>query len=71
MRELEDLNDERVALREDDIAVIGLAGRLPGAKDLREFWRNSATASKRFVSLAMRNCCRLVRVPSLSSSQTA
>jgi acyl transferase domain-containing protein len=27
-------------LHEDDIAVVGLAGRLPGATDLREFWRN-------------------------------
>ena len=35
MRELEDLT-----IREDDIAVVGLAGRLPGAKDLHEFWRN-------------------------------
>lgn len=34
MRELEDLT------REDDIAVVGLAGRLPGARDLHEFWRN-------------------------------
>ena len=40
MSELEDLADENVALREDDIAVVGLAGRLPGAKDLNEFWRN-------------------------------
>ena len=43
MRELEDLADENVVLREDqldDIAVVGLAARLPGAKDLREFWTN-------------------------------
>ena len=25
-----------------EIAVIGLAGRLPGARDVREFWRNLA-----------------------------
>jgi natural product biosynthesis luciferase-like monooxygenase protein/amino acid adenylation domain-containing protein len=35
MPELEDIE-----LREDDIAVVGLAGRLPAAKDVREFWRN-------------------------------
>ena len=35
MRELEDFT-----IREDDIAVVGLAGRLPGARDLHEFWRN-------------------------------
>src|ERR1700752_5004198 len=33
MPELEDI-------REDDIAVVGLAGRLPAASDLHEVWRN-------------------------------
>ncbi|HET6976585.1 MAG TPA: MupA/Atu3671 family FMN-dependent luciferase-like monooxygenase [Pyrinomonadaceae bacterium] len=37
---MENITDDRFELREDDIAVVGLAGRLPGAKDLREFWRN-------------------------------
>ena len=40
MRELEDVHEENVELREDDIAVVGIAARLPGAKDLHEFWRN-------------------------------
>src|ERR1043165_2732512 len=40
MRELEDVHEENFELREDDIAVVGIAGRLPGAKDLHEFWRN-------------------------------
>ncbi|WP_424535749.1 SDR family NAD(P)-dependent oxidoreductase [Sphaerisporangium viridialbum] len=27
-------------LRDDHIAIIGLAGRFPGARDVREYWRN-------------------------------
>ncbi|MEV5432441.1 SDR family NAD(P)-dependent oxidoreductase [Streptomyces sp. NPDC052701] len=33
----------RPATREDAIAVIGLAGRYPGARDLDEFWENLVT----------------------------
>ncbi|WP_084478339.1 type I polyketide synthase [Nocardia jejuensis] len=33
-------------LREDDIAVIGLAARVPGAADLEEFWRNLCTGTE-------------------------
>jgi iturin family lipopeptide synthetase A len=38
MRQLENLPADLVEDHLDAIAVIGLAGRLPGARDLREFW---------------------------------
>ncbi|HEY3567837.1 MAG TPA: polyketide synthase, partial [Thermoanaerobaculia bacterium] len=43
-RELEDL--------EEAVAVVGMAGRFPGARDLKEFWRNlrAGVESVRFLS---------------------
>jgi phthiocerol/phenolphthiocerol synthesis type-I polyketide synthase E len=35
----------------EPIAVIGMAGRLPGAKDLREYWRNLAAGRESITAL--------------------
>jgi natural product biosynthesis luciferase-like monooxygenase protein/amino acid adenylation domain-containing protein len=55
MRRLENVPEENTTLAEDQldaIAVVGLAGRLPGARDLREFWSNlcNGVESVRFFS---------------------
>jgi acyl transferase domain-containing protein len=49
------LDDQENTLAEDQldaIAIVGLAGRLPGARDLREFWNNlcNGVESVRFFS---------------------
>src|SRR6185369_3832270 len=37
---------------EDAVAIVGMAGRFPGARDLKEFWRNlrAGVESVRFLS---------------------
>src|SRR6516165_6197325 len=36
------MTDERDIARPDAVAIIGMAGRFPGAADLAQFWRNLA-----------------------------
>lgn len=36
------MSSERSGRRENDVAIIGMAGRFPGAADVDEFWRNLA-----------------------------
>ena len=44
---MEDSNDLEV--NENDIAVVGMAAHLPGARDVRTFWRNLREGEKSHV----------------------
>ena len=45
-----------VERRSEDVAVIGMAGRFPGARDVEELWRNLRAGSSRSAPSPTRSC---------------
>lgn len=39
-----------------EIAVIGMSGRFPGAKNIVEFWENLKLERKQFLNFLMKSC---------------